>query len=123
MADQKIYAAGKVYLDGSEWLESVDLTISRKGNHLAQRTNATGLSGFKVGAGEIEVTGTNAVPADGFEWANPDLFTAKTHKLTVLVGAQSITVSGVFMDDSLSLGAEKLTEQGFTFLGSPAEFQ
>ncbi len=123
MADQKIYAAAKVYLDGSEWLESVDITVSRKGNHLPQKTNANGLSGFKVGAGEIEVTGTNAVPADGFEWSNPDLFTAATHKLTVLIGAQSITVSGVFMDDTLSAGAEKLSELGFSFLGSPADYQ
>lgn len=122
MAELQTYAKIKVYLDGNEWLETADVSMSRTGNHNQVKTLAKGLSGFVVGAGECSVQLTNYIPTSGVEF-NPSIFTADTHSMTLIMGAQSITINGIFMDDSYSGGVDKAVEQSLNFMGRPAELE
>lgn len=123
--DPQKYARAKAFARGSEWLEWVDISIKRNSGRQTVKTGPKGWAGFQDGSGDMEISFSNMIPADGFEF-DPDFFEPDDDgfvEITIVSGALQLTAKGYFADDSYEFGAEKLSSQSLTFVSGPASWK
>lgn len=120
----KSYSDAEVYLNGTRWLETTDASVKLMGNATEITTMALGLAGRKLGPAKAEMSFTNMVPADDFEF-NPSraIRKAEINEITIFAGNRICSCKGWFTDGELSAGKDKETSLQLNFVGQYEDFE
>lgn len=118
------YTNATLYINGAMLLESVSVQITRRTNAQPQLTLAKGWAGMSPGAPMMEVTFSNAVPANGMEYDPGAVMAALAEEsFTVFAGNASLTTTGFVTEDSFKKAVNSEAAQDITMMCQFAEWQ
>jgi hypothetical protein len=95
--------------------------VTRKTNAQVQNTLAKGFAGMSPGAPVLEISFSNAVPANGMEYDPGDVMEQlQTQAFTIFAGNASLTTTGFVTEDSFKKAVNSEAVEDITMI---CEFQ
>lgn len=101
------------------------LSVKRSNGAALVKTVAKGLAGISKGAGMVEVSVENAVPAAGFEYDAGDVIEGLVPIEIGVVGpaGKELKFTGYIMEDDLSHAVDSASSYSFSAVGNFAKFR
>lgn len=123
MANEK-YSKASVYVDGSLLSQEATVSVKRSTGSQPVKTVANGYSGESPGAGMLEISVENAVPAADFE-VDPGKYMANLDncEITIFAAGRTLTQTMCIYEDNFGHGVDTPAKLTFSARGKYADWQ